>query len=223
MGEGLTGSQIAVRALGVIGTALVLRAIKRSVSPEIRCKLKCKCGKVEGCVKAKKEDSIRIHCFCEDCRVYARFVAAQGNHEEETIGKNGDNRVVQVCKQAVTIEKGQEFLQLARKGPPSKDNKQLFMHRFYASCCGSPLFNTVDFLGFVGVFTDFLDENHTKFDGPVCMFPEKALNKPDPPIKDIFAPDFLWKLVRYFPWRNSGPFDYGMEPKYWGSETKKTS
>lgn len=130
--------------------------------------------------------------------------------------------VVQVCKNAVTIHKGKEFLQLARKGPPSKDNKQMFMHRFYASCCGSPLMNTVSFLGFVGLYTDFLDDNHKQYYGPVCLFPEKALSKPNPPIPDVFVPHFLWKLVRYLPWKNSGPFDYDMEPKFWG-ESKKAS
>ena len=95
------------------------------------------------------------------------------------------------------------------------------MGAFIASCCHVPLFNTVDFLGFVGVFTSFLDENHKQFDGPVCMFTEKALEDPKGREKDIFVPDFLWKLVRYYPWRKSGPFDYSLEPVYWGGDKKE--
>lgn len=32
------------------------------------------------------------------------------------------------------------------------------------------MFNTVSFLGFVGIFADCLDDKYTKFDGPVEMF-----------------------------------------------------
>jgi len=201
------------------GIALILRAVKRRLSPDICCKLSCKCGKVEGTICAKKEDSIRIYCYCEDCRRYARYIAGLGNKEDATIGEYGDSRVVQVCKSAVTITKGREYLKLARKAPPDGTNstRQIYMHRFYASCCYVPLLNTVDFLGFVGVFTDFLDENHKKYAGPVCMFSEEALKDPKDRESNIFVPDFLWKLIRYLPYRNSGPFDYDiLDVVYWG-------
>lgn len=146
---------------------MVLRAIKRAFSPTIHCKLSCQCGKIQGHINAKWEDSIRIHCYCTDCRSYANYIAKLGNHEETTIGKpHGDNRVVQVCKSAITIEQGKDFLGLARKAPPEKAGK-LYMHRYFAKCCHVPLMNTVEFLGFVGVFTHFLDANHKQFDGPV--------------------------------------------------------
>ena len=99
------------------------------------------------------------------------------------------------------------------------------MHRFYASCCSVPLYNTVDFLGFVGVFTDFLDERYKEFEGPVRMFPEEALKKNPEPEAEVCVPDFLWKLLRYHLWRKSGPFDYTLPPVYWGSaaDPKKTA
>ena len=220
-------TNILIGASSTVAVALVLRAIKRRFSPTITCRLKCQCGAVQGEIRAKHEDSIRIYCFCQDCRDYAKFCQSQSKNAPNTIGMPcGDNRVVQVCKNAVTLHQGQEQLQLALKAPPN--GKDVFMHRFYAKCCGSPLFNTVDFLGFVGVFTDFLDATQLdKFDGPVALFPEHTLHSPIPGgLGDISAPQFLWKLARYAPYRKSGPFDYSKEPKYWGKqdqESKKDS
>ena len=221
----LTLTTVAGAVAATTGAALILRAIKRAFSPTIKCHLSCECGKIQGNVRAKWEDSIRIYCYCKECRLYANYIASLGNKQDKTIGMPyGDNRVVQVCKSAITIDQGQELLGLARMAPPD-DSGKVYMHRFYAKCCHVPLMNTVDFLGFVGVFTDFLDENHKKFNGPVCMFDKEALQDPKHREADIFVPDFLWKLIRYLPWRSSGPFNYSQEPVYWGggkdTENKK--
>jgi len=228
-----------------VGAAMLTRAIKRSLSPEICCSFRCECGRIEGEIRCKREDSIRITCHCADCRRYAACIASLPGRSDELDGDDGDDsnliderrardycgrhctRVVQVCKSAVTVARGRHLIKLARKGPPrpssSKDEKkrQVYMHRFFAGCCSVPLFNTVDFLGFVGVYTDRLvdgDEAAQKFDGPVRMFPEEALSPPIVEEPDVFAPVFLWKLVRYQPWYRSGPFDYDQKPDiYWGS------
>ena len=141
----------------------------------------------------------------------------------------GDNRVCQFCKSDIQITKGLEYIKLARKGlPPNKNGekqKQLYMHRFYASCCSHPLYNTVDFLGFVGVFTDLLDTKALqKFDGPVYMFENEAYKDPtkrqDVLHKSIFVPHFIWKLIRYYPYRNCGSttyLNYNLKDVvYWG-------
>lgn len=142
-----------------------------------------------------------------------------GGKEDETIGKEfGDNRVVQVCKSAIEIEKGRELLKLAIKKKEKKSG-EVFMHRYYAGCCHVPIMNTVDFLGFVGVFADFLDDEAVqKWDGPCRMFPEEGFGQPNEPLPDVSAPPFLWKLFRYMPWRKSGPFDYSLPAVYWGED-----
>ena len=222
-----------VLAAGTAATALLVRAIRRALSPTHTTHLSCRCGQIQGTVTAKRQDSICIYCYCQDCRDYAHFIAERrGNQPDTTIGQpHGDNRVVQVCKSAVRIHQGREYMGLARKAPnDDKDNddndpkktkrkkkKQLYMHRYYAKCCHVPLMNTVDFLGFVGIFVDALD-NVEPFDGPVCMFPEQAVVDPQGREPDIWVPDFLWKLVRYLPWRKAGPFDYDLEPVYWGGQ-----
>jgi len=136
------------------------------------------------------------------------------------IGKNGESRLVQVCKSALTITEGLENLKLARKAPPpsagGKPTKQIYMHRYYSSCCNVPLINTYDSLGFVGILSEFLDEEQEKFDKVVRVFPEEALGEPENREPDLFFPAFLWKLFRYQFRRRPGPaFDYEQEPVYW--------
>ena len=79
--------------------------------------------------------------------------------------------------------------------------------------------NTVDFLGFVGIFRDFFYDEQRHFAGPVSMFVEEALAPTEKPV-DISVMDFVWKLIRYYPWRKSGPFDYVLN-QYTGVGTKK--
>lgn len=218
---------------------LLMRAIKRGLfSPTITATIRCNCGSIEGIVRAKKEDSIMINCYCKDCRQYANYVASLADGDNNTSNETDDSRlcarVVQVCKNAVHVHKGRNLLKLARKSEPGTG-----MYRFYSGCCCVPMFNTVNYLGFVGIFIDRLifdgNNNHSMFDGPVCMFPEEReqadqyekdatqqqpqLPPPDEP--KISVPDFLWKLVRYQPYANTGPFDYDQVPLYWGGNKEK--
>jgi len=157
-----------------------------------------------------------INCYCQDCRTYAKFVAKASDKY------CGDDcmRVVQVCKNALEIEKGMDKIQLARKGSAeqSKQSGQVCMHRYYAKCCHVPLYNTVDFLGFVGVYRDYLSSIVSKYDGPVRMYVNEALLGTVSTEPDVFAPAFLWKLLRYYPWSKAGPFDYDQQPECWGEE-----
>ncbi|CAE7620237.1 unnamed protein product [Symbiodinium natans] len=206
-----------------VTTLLVLRALRRRLSPVVTSKLACRCGKIQGEISAIRQDSIRIHCYCGDCREYAKFIASLGEQGDTTIGEYGDSRLVQVCKSALKITQGHELIKLARKAAKPDGKGQLIMHRYYASCCSVPLYNTVDFLGFVGVFTDFLDEHCMEYAGPIRMFPEEALGAPPNPEADVSFPDLFWKQLRYLWWRKCGPFDYTQEPVYWASasDTKK--
>ncbi|KAG7352615.1 hypothetical protein IV203_008663 [Nitzschia inconspicua] len=207
-------------AVVAISAACIWRTIRRSRSPVIQCKLSCNCGKVQGYIAAKREDSIRIWCFCQDCQDYGAFVASQDKHAKNIVGEYGESRVVQVCKSDLYIIQGQDLLQLSRKSATPTKN-QLYMHRYYTKCCHTPLFQTVDFLGFVGVFLENLDQAVIdQFDGPVAMMPEQASKLPPNMPPDIFVPHLLWKLIRYHSSRNLGPFDYDMNPTFWGDKKK---
>jgi len=199
------------------GVVLTFRAIKRLRSPTIETKLCCPCGKVKGTIRAKYEDSERIQCCCTDCRTYNKAIAGLRGKDNRPLnhGYYGETHLCQFCKSDISIDEGLEYIKLARKAP----NKG--MHRYYATCCHAPLMNTFDFLAFVGVYEDHLDENHKKFHGPVVLFEDEAEKPFDLPIPKLNFPRFLWGLIRYMPWRHSGPFNYDMEPFYWGVEENK--
>lgn len=202
------------------GVALILRTVKRSLSPTVHAKLSCRCGAIQGEICAKKDDSVRLHCYCEDCRNYAKAIANLDPKKNPPMSYPcGESHLVQVCKSAVSIHKGKEHIRLARQ---SKENGGMF--RYYAGCCHVPLMNTIDFLGFVGVFEDNLDSTEReKFYGPFKYCTKEAAKLPlEYNVPDMFAPVFLWNLIRYIPWTKAGPFDYSMAPTiYWGSDDGK--
>ena len=213
----------AVALAATAGIVFILRTIKRSLSPTIRAKLSCRCGSLQGEICAKQEDSVRLHCYCEDCRTYANVIANLDDNKDGNkpmVYPCGETHLVQVCKSAVTIHKGIEHLQLARKSQTNGGG----MYRYYAGCCHVPIMNTIDFLGFVGVFEDNLDAiQREKFYGPVKCFTKEAVKTPlENVVPDLFAPRFLWNLLRYVPWTKAGPFDYTLKPTiYWGDIKKE--
>lgn len=207
-----TGAASFAGAVAVAWTlALLRRRVRRGRSPAIESKLACPCGKVKGTVRAIAEDSTRIRCYCNDCRDYARAVMEQGTRCTKTAAAFPSSvQILQVCKSAVTITEGRECMRLARKSPEDGG-----MHRFYCGSCHTPLMNTFDFLGFVGVLEDNLDGEREKFYGPVQIFEELAAGPIERPVPKVNMLRFLWGLVRYAPWTKAGPFDCGMTPFYW--------
>ena len=206
---------------------LILRAMKRSFSPTVHAKLSCRCGKIQGEICAKKDDSVRLHCYCEDCRNYAQTIA---NLDDTTNENNppitypcGESRIVQVCKNAVSIHQGTEYIRLARKSKV-QNGGGTGMFRYYAGCCYVPLMNTYDFLGFVGVLEDNLDpREREKFYGPFKYCTKEAVKFPlEHNVPDMFGLVFVWNVLRYIPWTKAGPFDYSMTPTiFWGNDQSK--
>ena len=188
MNSNTTLPSVSVALAATAGVALVLRAVKRSFSPTIRAKLSCRCGAVQGEICAKKEDSIRLHCYCEDCQNYAKAISDLDSKDNPPMTYPcGETHIVQVCKSAVSIQKGNEHIRLARK---SSEHGGMF--RYYAGCCHVPLMNTIDFLGYVGVFEDNLDATEReKYYGPFCFCTKEAVKFPlEDVVPDIFAPSF---------------------------------
>jgi Family of unknown function (DUF6151) len=209
-----------IGAITLVAVTLVARTIKRQSSPEIVCALRCECGTIQGEIRAKKEDGLRLLCYCKDCQEYAKFVAHEGNKAQPALGRGGYSSLVQVCKVAVTIHTGQDKLQLARQTAPALPNgtAPYSMHRYYAKCCHVPVMNTVKSLGFVGVLTDRLEASACeKFAPPVRFAIESATDTPLD-IPDMTSFRFLWNLIRFAPWSGAGPFDYQQTPQYWGKK-----
>jgi hypothetical protein len=213
------GVACGIGAAAITAVALLARTIKRRSSPEIVCALRCECGTVQGEIRAKKEDALRILCYCKDCQEYAKFVAQEGNKSQPALGVGGFSSIVQVCKAAVTIRTGQDQLQLARKTAPLPNGTTpQSMHRYYAKCCHVPIMNTVKFLGFVGVLTDRLDATACEMFTPPARYSIESATDTPMDIPDVNGLRFLWNVIRFAPWSGSGPFDYAQTPRYWSKK-----
>lgn len=103
--------------------------------------LSCRCGAVRGVVSGVAPGTInRLMCYCSDCQA-----AAHQLHRADILDVNGGSDIVQLAPATMRIVSGHEHvrgMRLSDKG----------LHRFYASCCNTPLGNTMGLsLPFVGV------------------------------------------------------------------------
>ena len=107
--------------------------------------LGCACGTLRGTLHhPSTERSTRIVCYCADCRAFARWL----DGDDPPLDADGGSDIVQVSPACLAFTAGEERLACLRLSP-----KGLF--RWYASCCRTPVCNTVDSrqLPFAGVST----------------------------------------------------------------------
>lgn len=104
--------------------------------------LTCACGATEWQV-AENAPGTHLACYCNDCHRYAV-------HQEATalLDDRGGTEIFQTLPHAVTFTRGHETLALLRLTPKG-------LLRWYASCCGTPVANTMTSpaLPFVGMVT----------------------------------------------------------------------
>lgn len=107
----------------------------------------CSCGQLAGNISADAQRSgLRLLCFCPDCRANELY------HQQSDPTEGVD--LFQLAPHGIHLTRGAEHLQLLRLGP-----KGLF--RWYASCCGTPVANTLakPGLAFAGLRSDlFVDK-----------------------------------------------------------------
>ncbi|MBL8636807.1 MAG: hypothetical protein JNM40_26515 [Myxococcales bacterium] len=110
--------------------------------------LRCRCGKVTGRVqRAAPQHVNRVICYCDDCQAFVHKLG-----RSELLDSQGGSDIIQMAPSALRFDQGLDQivgLRLSERG----------LYRFYASCCHTPLGNTVGpKLPFVGViaacFTD---------------------------------------------------------------------
>ncbi len=110
--------------------------------------LKCKCGALRGQIDSSGISS-RIRCYCSDCRAFAHYLGGDG-----ILDSQGGTEILQMAQQHLSISQGQEHLAIVRLS-----EKGLF--RWYASCCNTPIGNTLSNpkLCFVGIAHACLDRS----------------------------------------------------------------
>lgn len=119
-------------------------------------RIRCRCGALQGLLEGVSPDGCNhLVCLCDDCQAYGKHLASG------FLDENGGSEIVQVAHSSVRLTHGREHLACVRLGPKG-------MHRWYASCCRTPVANT---LGPRSVFAGVLVECLEKpLDG--CSLPE---------------------------------------------------
>lgn len=94
--------------------------------------LGCRCGEIHGRIRDVSSGTVnRMICYCDDCQAFLHFL-----ERTDLFEPHSGTEVIQVAPRTVTFDRGTERIRgmrLSSKG----------MHRWYASCCKTPLGNTV--------------------------------------------------------------------------------
>jgi hypothetical protein len=161
--------------------------------------LACRCGQTRGHIAAPSPASVnRVVCYCRDCQAFAYAIG-----RSDILDEKAGTDVVQVAPAALTITDGQDHvkgLRLSDKG----------LYRFYASCCGTPLGNTVSpAIPVVGVARQAFEVEGQTADalfGPMAGAVHGQGAKGEPPPGSVGVPlRLLVRIVlRVLRWRLSG-------------------
>lgn len=119
--------------------------------------LRCRCGEVEGRLEnAARETVNRVVCYCDDCQAYAHYLG-----RADVLDAHGGSDVVQVAPASLTYTRGADRIAGARLKPKA-------LYRWYASCCKTPLGNTVGpAIPFVGILAQAFRAPDDVFGPPI--------------------------------------------------------
>jgi hypothetical protein len=98
----------------------------------------CRCGAVEIAVAVpSRRAGTRVTCYCADCQTAARLCP----EPDALLGPAGGTDIWQTTPDRLTLVRGAEHLEIRRLSPKG-------LCRWTATCCETPLFNTLERLGF---------------------------------------------------------------------------
>ncbi len=152
--------------------------------------VQCKCGTVRGHLDGTGVHS-RVICYCTDCRAFAKFLGRAA----EVLDEQGGTEIVQVAQARLRFLQGEDHLaavRLSEKG----------MIRWYASCCNTPIGNTMadPKVSFVGMIHSSLDRSRINHDFGAQMAilnTDTALGEPKPRQRGLLGviARFIWIVV----------------------------
>jgi hypothetical protein len=110
--------------------------------------VRCKCGEVRGFVTDLSPRTVnRITCYCDDCQAFAHQLG-----RADLLNPKGGSDIIQVAPAALSFTQGQHRIVGLRLKPNG-------LFRWYASCCNTPLGNTLTPAApFVGLLAQAFDE-----------------------------------------------------------------
>lgn len=130
--------------------------------------LQCACGAVRGELDPLPRGN-HIVCCCDDCQAFAAFLG-----RDELLDRFGGTAVVQVAPAQVRVTAGAEHLALVRLSERG-------LHRWYASCCQTPIGNTMAGVPFIGVPVAFVTPGDREALGPPAAYVQGRFALTPPP------------------------------------------
>ena len=133
----------------------------------------CKCGTLKGVLHdCSTKTGSHVLCYCKDCQAGAHHLNAT-----HVLDEFGGTDIFQTVPSQVEITQGQDKLACFRLSPKG-------LVRWYAACCNTPMFNTLDSpkLCFVGIATAVIEgEEYKPLIGPLIAVnsAENAHGAPD--------------------------------------------
>jgi hypothetical protein len=98
----------------------------------------------------------RLVCYCDDCQAFVRYL-----DRADLLDTHGGSDILQVAPGSLTFIEGQNNIVGLRLTPKG-------LYRFYASCCKTPLGNTVGpTIPFAGIVTQTVGDSAEKRDQAV--------------------------------------------------------
>ena len=120
--------------------------------------LQCRCGTVRAVLRGVAPE-IGNHCFCycKDCQAFAKAL-----DRVDVLDANGGTDIFQLSQARLAFTQGVERVECLRLTPNG-------LARWYASCCNTPIGNTMATRGipFVGVIRAFVSEPAGDALGPI--------------------------------------------------------
>src|SRR5688572_20216368 len=120
--------------------------------------LRCRCGTVRGVARGVTPSTINhCFCYCDDCQAFAHFLG----RADEVLDAHGGTEITQMSQATVAFTAGADKVAAIRLSPKG-------MIRWYASCCRTPIGNTLatTAMPFVGMVKAFVDAPATAL-GPI--------------------------------------------------------
>lgn len=116
--------------------------------------LACRCGKIRGrLADASPKSTGRVVCYCDDCQAFLHEIG-----RADLLDAHGGTDIVQVAPAALSFHEGADAIACLRLKPKG-------LYRFYASCCNTPLGNTMGTaVPYIGIGTEAFGADTKKRD-----------------------------------------------------------
>jgi hypothetical protein len=163
--------------------------------------LQCRCGTLKGVVESPGSAN-RAICYCRDCQAFAHFLG----RANDVLDERGGSDVIHILPKNITFTQGIEALacmRLTHKG----------MLRWYASCCNTPIGNTlptprISFIGLLHSCVEHADRPLDDAFGAVRGWVNTKSAKGSPKPRQVLGPTLRWFFTKVLRARLNGEYKH---------------